>query len=209
MPDVDTRSAASTRRRYDRLAGFYNLVTWPMETLRIRGWRRRLGARIRGEYVLELGVGTGANMPFYPPGTSITAVDISRRMLAQAAHRAMRRRCAVDLRLMDAQQLALADATFDTIFAAFVFCSVPDPVRGLREARRVCRPDGRLLLLEHMRPGRPLPGMLFDWLNPLTVRLTGAHINRRTLANIEAAGWHLLSVEDLAWDVVRLIEAAP
>ena len=148
-------------------------------------------------------------MPFYPPGASITAVDISRRMLTQAGRRAIRSRCAVDLRLMDAQRLDLPRAAFDTVFATFVFCSVPDPVRGLREARRVCRPDGRLLLLEHMRPGRLLPGMLFDWLNPLTVRLTGAHINRRTLANIEAAGWRLLSVEDLAWDVVRLIEAAP
>jgi len=180
-----------------------------MEALRFGDWRRRLCARIRGADVLELGVGTGANMPYYPPGASITAIDISRRMLALARRRALRRRCAVNLRLMDAQQLALADATFDTVFATFVFCSVPDPVRGLREAHRVCKPDGRLLLLEHMRPDRSFPGMVFDWLNPLAVRLTGANINRRTLANIEAAGWRLLSVENLAWDVVRLIEAVP
>ena len=75
--------------------------------------------------------------------------------------------------------------------------------------RRVCRPGGRLLLLEHMRPGSNILGWLFDAVNPLTVHLTGANVNRRTLETLTEAGWHLRSVENLSLDVVRLIEAEP
>ena len=79
----------------------------------------------------------------------------------------------------------LMDAPLERLrFASFVFCAVPDPVQGLRELRRVCKPDGRLLLLKHVRSGNELLGILFDALNPLIVRMMGANINRRTVDNI-------------------------
>jgi len=81
---------------------------------------------------------------------------------------------------MDVQQLAFPDNFFDTVFATFVFCSVPDPVLGVKELRRVCQPDGKLILLEHMRPGNPVLGFLFDLVDPFVVRMMGAHIIRRT-----------------------------
>ena len=84
-----------------------------------------------------------------------------------------------------------------------------NPVQGLSELRRVCKPDGRLLLLEHMRPGNFWLGLLFDALNPLTVRMTGANINRRTIANIEKAGWKIQVVQRLSLDIVCWIEAIP
>ena len=130
-------------------------------------------------------------------------------MLVRAQRNARRLKLPVNLLQMDAQQLGFPDAFFDTIFATFVFCSVPDPLQGLAELRRVCRPDGRLLLLEHMRPANPVLGMLFDLLNPVTVRITGANINRRTLENLKTTGWRLLSVDNLSSDIVRWIEAAP
>jgi len=108
---------------------------------------------------------------------------------------------------MDAQCLAFPDNCFDTVFATFVFCSVPDPVQGLRELRRVCKPDGRLLLLEHVRPGNRLLGILFDLINPLIVRMMGANINRKTIDNIKSAGWQIQTTQNLSSDVVRLIEA--
>ena len=110
---------------------------------------------------------------------------------------------------MDVQQLAFPNNSFDTVFATFVFCSVPDPVAGLKELKRVCKPNGKLLLIEHMRPSNVLLGLLFDMMNPMVVRMMGANINRRTMDNIKKAGWQILKEEHLSGDIVRWIEAKP
>ncbi len=197
------------RRRYNRNAIFYDFMEWPMERRRFSQWRGRLQASIQGPKALEAGVGTGKNLPYYPPDVEVTAIDFSPRMLSRAKRAAGRLDRAVDLQEMDIQHLGFPNEVFDTIFATFVFCSVPDPVQGLRELRRVCKPDGRLLLLEHMRPGNPVLGWIFDRLNPLAVRMTGANINRRTIENIKKAGWRIKVEEHLSLDIVRWIEAAP
>jgi ubiquinone/menaquinone biosynthesis C-methylase UbiE len=139
----------------------------------------------------------------------ITAIDFSPGMLVRAQSKASVLGTAVELREMDVQQLAFTDHYFDTVFATFVFCSVPNPVLGLKELKRVCKPDGRLLLLEHMRPGNPLLGFFFDLFNPMVVRMMGANINRRTMDNIRKAGWKILYEERLSSDIVRWIEAEP
>ena len=130
-------------------------------------------------------------------------------MLERAQKGANKLNLQVNLREMDVQQLDFADRSFDTVFATFVFCSVPDPVMGLRELRRVCKAGGRMLLLEHMRPGNATLGFLFDALNPMVVRMMGANINRRTIDNIRMAGWQIRMEEHLSSDIVRWIEAAP
>ena len=198
-----------TRRRYDRLASFYDLLEAPVERFRFASWRARLRDRIVGDQALEVGVGTGKNLPYYPRDVKVTAVDLSPRMLERARRRASVLGLEVELREMDVQDLAFPDHIFDTVFATFVFCSVPDPVLGLRELRRVCKPGGRLLLLEHMRPGNPMLGLLFDLLNPMVVRMMGANINRRTMENIRRAGWRIRVEERLSSDIVWWIEAEP
>jgi ubiquinone/menaquinone biosynthesis C-methylase UbiE len=165
--------------------------------------------RIKGSKALEVGVGTGKNLDYYPDDIEITAVDLSPKMLARARRRVGLLGLNVRLLEMDAQNLAFPDQYFDTVFATFVFCSVPDPVQGLRELRRVCKPDGRLLLLEHVRPSNKLLGILFDVFNPIVVCMMGANINRRTVDNIKKAGWHIQTEQNLSSDVVRLIEAIP
>ncbi|MBW2064485.1 MAG: methyltransferase domain-containing protein [Deltaproteobacteria bacterium] len=198
-----------TRERYDRIAPWYDFFEGPMEWLKFRGWRKRLLGRISGENVLEAGVGTGKNLPYYPAGERPVAVDLSFKMLERARKRAKGLSMGAPLIQMDIQHMGFNDNRFDMVLATFVFCSVPDPVEGLREMRRVCRPGGRLLLLEHMRPENPLLGALFDLMNPLTKRITGADINRRTIDNIRKAGWKIRKEEKLFLDIVRLIEAEP
>jgi ubiquinone/menaquinone biosynthesis C-methylase UbiE len=165
--------------------------------------------RLAGPKALEVGVGTGKNLIFYPDDLDITAIDLSPRMLERARKRANKLNLNVNLQEMDVEHLNFADDSFDTVFATFVFCSVPDPVAGLQELRRVCKPDGKLLLLEHMRPENFVLGLIFDLFNPIIVRIMGANINRRTINNICQAGWQIKAEECLSSDIVKMIEAAP
>lgn len=193
-------------RVYDRVSGVYDVYTAPMEAMGGKKARRRLFGRARGR-VLELGIGTGAGLPSYPTGIELTGVDISPRMLARARRRADRLHRAVTLELADIENLPYPDATFDTVTASCVFCSVADPVRGLREAARVTRPGGQVLLYEHVRPTSPVLGRLADLLSPLTRRAFGPELNRRTEDNVEAAG---LVISDLRRDgIFREIVATP
>ncbi len=175
-------------RRYDRVAPVYDLYETPMEWLGgLRRLRRHLVSQARGE-VLEVGVGTGKNLAFYPADIDLVAVDVSPRMLARARRRASRVDVAPRFVQADVQHLPFPDDSFDTALATAVFCSVPDPVAGLRELRRVTRPDGQILLLEHVRPDNPVLGLLADLVTPLTRRLFGFRANRRTEENVVAAG---------------------
>ncbi len=206
MHDEDRKTQAA-RARYDRIAAIYDLMQAPMEGGRATAWRKQLWARVKGPRILEVGVGTGKNFPYYPKRVNITAIDFSPRMLEKARARAAREGVRVDLHLIDVQHLPFPDHTFDSVVASFVFCSVPDPVQGLRELERVVKPDGSIFLLEHVRP-RGLAGQVADIANPLVVRVMGANINRRTLENITKAGLHIERVDDLWRDIVKVIVAS-
>lgn len=207
MERKEDRQTALTRARYDRIAAMYDAMEWLVETSAFQRWRRDLWSRLSSGQVLEVGVGTGKNMAYYPAGARVTAIDLSSRMLDRARRRAQSLGLDVDLRVMDVQRLQFPDATFDAAVSTFVFCSVPDPVRGLRELGRVVRPGGDIWLLEHVRIDRPIVGALMDALNPLVVRIMGANINRRTVENVRLAGLHVVQVENVRGELVKLIRA--
>lgn len=197
-----------TRKRYNRIAWFYDRMESLPEVF-FSGWRGRLLARARGK-ILEVGVGTGKNFQYYPAGANVTGLDIADRMIIIARRNARERGLPFRIEEGDVEQLAWPDDSFDTIVATFVFCSVPDPVKGLRELRRVVKPDGRVLLLEHVRIDAPLMGRLMDWLNPLVVRIVGANINRRTVDNVRAAGFVIEEMEHLGpMKMVKMMIARP
>jgi ubiquinone/menaquinone biosynthesis C-methylase UbiE len=115
----------------------------------------------------------------------------------------------VTLHEMDVEKLWFPDNSFDFVVATCVFCSVPDPVRGMKEMQRVCKPSGKVLLLEHMRSENPIIGKLMDWMNPLMVRISCANINRRTLENIVQAGFLIEKNETRYSTIVRHLELCP
>lgn len=104
---------------------------------------------------------------------------------------------------MDAQKMNFSDNTFDMVFTSCVFCSVPDPVKGLKEIRRVCKPNGKIIMIEHVRSERKVLGLIMDVFNPLTVNLWGANINRPTVENIRKAGFLETEVINLAGDIIK------
>jgi ubiquinone/menaquinone biosynthesis C-methylase UbiE len=207
-PTKGFEETVRTQERYDRQARLFDLTEAPVELLLFRRLRRRLWGQVGGKRVLEVGVGTGKNIPFHPTTSRIVSVDVSPGMLGRAVSRSRRMGREIDLVLADAQHLPFRDAAFDEAGATFVFCSVPDAVRGLKEVGRVVRPDGPVHLLEHVRAKGGVVGWLMDLLNPLAVRISGANINRDTVSNVERAGIRLNAVESRFFGIVKLIRGA-
>jgi ubiquinone/menaquinone biosynthesis C-methylase UbiE len=203
----DHQRTDHTRRSYDRVAPLYDSMEALVER-RYRRWRAQLWSLVRGPRVLEVGVGTGKNLAYYPSEAAMTAIDLSPKMLDRARRRAASLHIEVDLRLGDVQELEFGDQTFDEVVGTFVFCSVPDPLRGLSEVRRVLKPGGHLLLVEHVRAADALAGRLQDLANPFTVRITGVNINRRTADNVTNAGLVIEGDQALGMrGIFRLIRA--
>jgi len=199
--------SASIKKRYDRIAPYFDGIEAVMEGLFFKSWRKRLWAKVDGHHVLEVGVGTGKNFDYYPKDARVTAIDFSDEMLKQARHKKDRKQVSVELDLMDVQSLFYADNSFDTVIASFVFCSVPAPVKGLKELYRVCKPGGQVLLLEHVISSRPFLAWLMNLLNPVVVRLFGANINRNTVKNVQSCGFATVRVDEQSGDMIKLIEA--
>ena len=194
------------RKRYDRIAPYFEIMEAMMEGLFFKSWRKKL-SKAEGHHILEVGVGTGKNFEYYPPGARVTAIDFSPAMLKQATQKKAQKAVKVDLDLMDIQSLAFADNSFDTVIASFVFCSVPQPLKGLKELHRVCKPGGQVLLLEHVISTKPLLAKVMNFFNPIIVTLVGANINRNTLRNIKAVGFAWVIVDQQSSHLIKLVEA--
>jgi ubiquinone/menaquinone biosynthesis C-methylase UbiE len=201
------RATEITKRRYNRIAPVYDLMEGLNERSRYSRWRALLWSKVEGRKILEVGVGTGKNFPYYPAHADITAIDFSEKMVKRAKDKANRQRMKIHLRQMDVQNLEFEDNTFDSVVASFVFCSVPDPIRGLMEIERLCKPGGKVVLLEHVLSTNPVLSWLMNIANPLVVRVVGANINRKTVDNVAKSNLIMEQVTDLAAGIFKLIEA--
>ena len=195
------------KKKYDRIAPYFEGLEAVMEGLFFKNWRKRLWAKVEGHHILEVGVGTGKNFDYYPAEARITAIDFSPEMLKQAAHKKARKAVSVELELMDIQSLVFADNSFDTVICSFVFCSVPLPLKGLKELYRVCKPGGQVILLEHVLSSNPVIAKVMNFINPAIVALVGANINRNTVKNVKSCGFASVRVDERSGDIIKLIEA--
>jgi demethylmenaquinone methyltransferase/2-methoxy-6-polyprenyl-1,4-benzoquinol methylase len=198
----------SVLSKYDRISPIYDLMEAPVELFLFRKWRRAVLSDLHGS-VLEVGTGTGKNLEYYPKDCKVTAIDISPKMLEHAKKR-MAGMDNISLLVMDAEKLAFADNSFDYVITTFVLCSIPNPVAALREMRRVCKPDGLVINLEHMRSSNRMLTFLENVLNPISVFFMGVNLNRKTVENIKKAGLSVVEEKHLALrDVFRLIRSKP
>lgn len=193
------------RRIYDRIAERYD---------RAEGWERRLfGADARGLVreaqgdVLELAVGTGRNLELYPPEARVTGIELSGVMLERARSRARDLGRDVHLRQGDAQALPFPEATFDTVVCTFSLCTIPDERRALAEARRVLRPGGLLLLVEHVRSPNLLVRLFERLAEPVMSRIAGDHLLRDPLDHLEGTGFRVEHVERSRLGVLERVRA--
>jgi len=172
-------------RGVEQIAWFYDSFMTLIEWTGLKRWRIWLVGGVRGR-VLEVGCGTGRNLPLYAPETRVVALELDRHVLRAARRRASH----IPLVLGDAETLPFRDGQFDTVVSGLVFCTVRDPMRGLAEVRRVLTADGELRMIEHVRSTSPVVGRLQDLGQPAWTWIAGGcHPNRDTEANVEAAGF--------------------
>lgn len=190
--------------KWDKASRTYDLLTWA-DRRRFAAAKRQLFSAMSGR-CLMVAAGTGTDFEHFPPALAITAIDISPGMVARAVRRASAYHGSLQVELGDVQDLAYADETFDTVATSCTFCSVPDPVRGLRELYRCLKPGGRLLMFEHQRSRIGPLGILQDLMTPLTTRF-GPAMNRDTVGNVLRAGFRLVRETNVYLDMVKAIEA--
>lgn len=202
----DRAETARLERIYEKMAPRYDRWIGPFERILFGDGRQWVGARAQGD-VLEVGIGTGRNIPYYPAGVRLTGVDISEAMLEIASERAMRSRRNVTLRRGDAQSLEFPDGSFDTVVFSLALCSIPDDRRAVAEAKRVLRPGGRIVLLEHVHSPIVPVALMQRLLEPLTVWAEGDHLTREPLDRLQAEGLLIESVERSKLGIVERASA--
>lgn len=192
-----------TRDKWDKASKSFDLFAYA-DDRRYGPYKTELFKKIRGN-TLMVAAGTGNDFKFFPPGLTITALDISPKMLEKAAVKAAKYDGSITLREADVTQLEFPDGTFDTVVTVCTFCSVPKPIAGLRELHRVLKPGGQILMFEHVRSAIGAFGIVLDMMTPLTRKL-GPEMNRDTVGNVQKAGFRLRRVSNVYLDIVKTIE---
>ena len=192
--------------KWDKASKSFDMFSRGTE-LRYGKYKRGLFAKSRGKTML-VAAGTGLDFEFFPPGLEITAIDFSPKMLAIAGQKTAAYKGSIELLEADVTNLTFENNSFDTIVTSCTFCSVPDPVKGLTELNRVLKPDGQLLMFEHVRPTNFILGAMMDFLTPIVNKM-GPDLNRRTADNVRKAGFTITREFNIYLDMVKLFECRP
>lgn len=198
----------TNRDRYQRIAPLYDLLDLPFEYGRYRQLRPLLFDGLSGR-LLDAGVGTGRNFPFYPSSASVIGIDLSPAMLARAARRTRASAAPVKLMEMDVIRLAFRNSSFDAAVATFLFCVLPDTVQvnALRELGRVVKAGGAIRMLEYVRPKGGLRRAMAKAWEPWIAWAYGASFGRRTEEWVPQAGLELVQSKFVVHDLIKLISA--
>lgn len=197
-------------RRYQRIAPFYDVLDLPFEYGRYRRIRAQVFHDLSGR-LLDAGVGTGRNMPFYPSGAQVVGIDLSPAMLKRAALRGAASPASVELQRMDVTSLDFPDGYFDAAVATFLFCVLPEDLHlsALRELGRVVRPGGTIRFLEYVRPHGTVRRAVSRLWEPWIGWAYGARFDRDVEKHIAAAGLEPIDVHFVFSDLIKFIEARP
>ena len=204
------RRSMSKLKTYNRIARLYDILDLPFEHVRYKPLRRVLFDGLSGT-LLDAGVGTGRNFPFYPDGSKVTGIDLSPAMLDRARQRKNKLGTAVELREMNVMETDFADDSFDGIIATFLFCVLDTEHQrpALAELRRVCCPGGTIRILEYALPKNPRQRFIMKLWAPWVRFAYGAEFDRHTEQYLEAAGLDLVEKKFVFKDIIKLLTVRP
>ena len=197
-------------KTYNHIAWFYDILDLPFEYGRYKPLRRVLFDGLNGT-LLDAGVGTGRDFPFYPDGSKVTGIDLSPAMLDRARRRREKFGIEVDLREMNVMKMDFADDSFDAIISTFLFCvlNAEHQQPALEELGRVCRPGGIIHILEYAISENPLRRFIMKLWAPWVRFAYGAEFDRKTEQYLEAAGLDLVETKFLYKDIIKLLSVQP
>jgi demethylmenaquinone methyltransferase/2-methoxy-6-polyprenyl-1,4-benzoquinol methylase len=201
-------SSADTERRYRRIAHFYDFLDRPFERKRYQPLRPALFEGLSGR-ILDTGIGTGCNMPFYPGGAVVVGIDLSEAMLRRALSRRERLNLNAPLACMDILRPAFPDGVFDSAVATFLFCVLaPEDQRpALVALKRIVKPGGEIRLLEYAYSRHPLRRLAQRLWSPWVRFAYGAAFDRETARHVPEAGLDIVEERFLYLDMIKLIVA--
>ena len=194
------------RNKYDRFSRFYDKFENVFEKRAAAKWRKELLSNLEGN-ILEIGVGTGKNLQYYGEHAYITGIDFSPGMLKKAYDKLDKlNNQRISLKKMDAEKLSFPDNHFDYVITTFVLCSIPHPVKALKEIRRVIKPNGKFIAIEHVLSKNFLISLHQHIFNPFTKHFFGFNVNRNTIVNMNKSGLKIVKNKNLAFfDVFKKI----
>ena len=201
-----TSETERVRRIWDKLAPRYDRDIKFFEKVLFSGGREWACSQASG-VVLEIGAGTGRNLEYYPAGIQLIGIDMSPRMIAIARERAHAAGREADLRVGDAQALDIPDESVDTVISTLSLCSIPDDRKAVSEVKRVLRPGGRFILMEHVASPLRLVRVFQKALDWIAVRTEGDHLVREPLVHLKAEGFLIEGIERLKWGIVERLAA--